>query len=360
MKSKRPILFTGGGTLGPVTPLLAIYEVWREQDPGMAFAWVGTPSGPEAELVHSRRIPFYTLRVPKLNRHQKWQWPLVPFGLAWSFVRSVKLLRKLKPQMIFTAGGYVSVPLAWAGRMMGIPVWVHQLDVIPGVANKLMAPAAERVSVTFEASLKDYGHDKTLVVGGVTRDSVGKGDPKKAMEEFGLNPRKPTLFVLGGGTGATQINDAMAVIGKELERKMNIIHLTGKGKTDKRLEKIGGNYAVREFLNTQMADAYAAADAVVARAGMGTLLEIAMLRKPALLIPIAGSHQIANARAFEDADAAEVVYRVNPQILKQQIEHLILDESRKAEIKQHLKRFLPHNGAEEIVHSARRILHHRA
>lgn len=357
-KETRPILFTGGGTLGPVTPLLAIFEAWKQEEPKSTFAWIGTPNGPEAELVKARRIPFFRLRTPKLHRHKKWSWIFVPFLFAWSLIGAFRLMRKIKPRIVFTAGGYVSVPIVWVARLMGVPVWVHQLDVEAGVANKVMAPAATRISVTFESSLKDYGHDKTIVVGGVVRSSMEEGSAVTARKAFGLSKRKPTLLVLGGGTGAVQINEALAVIGADLEKKMNVVHLTGVGKSDQKLTKIGGNYCVREFLNKEMADAYAVADGVVARAGMGTLLEIAKLQKPSLLIPISGSHQVANARAFEEHDAAEVVYRVNPQILKQRIEHLVFDEGRKDEIKANIRGFLNHHGAEEVVRGARRILLH--
>ncbi len=356
-KETFPILMTGGGTLGPVTPLIAVVEAWKRREPGATFAWVGTPSGPESEIVKAKRIPFFSLRVPKLHRHNKLAWVLVPFGLVWSLVGAWRLLSRIKPKMVMTAGGYVSVPLVWVAWIRRIPVWVHQLDVVAGVANKVMAPFASRVSVTFESSLRDFGSQKTLIVGGVVRDKVMKGDAERARASFGLKKR-PTLLVIGGGTGAMEINEIMEVIGGELLERMNVIHLTGIGKCTDALKGMGEGYVAMEFLNTRMMDAYAIADAVVARAGMGTLLEIIRLAKPALLIPMPNSHQEENARVFEKAQSAEVVYKANPLIVKQMIERIMFDGARRGELERRLCGMMEMEGAQEIVQHARRLLLH--
>ena len=139
MNESPRILLTGGGTLGPVTPLLAVAEVWREQDTDVEFSWIGTRKGPERALVETYRIPFFSLPAPKLSRHQKWKWPFIPLFMFWSLYRAWRLLRDIEPDVVMSAGGYVSVPAVIMARLMGMYVWVHQLDRVPGLANRIMA-----------------------------------------------------------------------------------------------------------------------------------------------------------------------------------------------------------------------------
>jgi len=145
--AKRKIMLSGGGTLGPVTPLLAVATEWRRREPDVIFSWIGTPDGPERSLVEAAKIPFYVLSAPKLDRTRWWTVPFVPVRLIVSCVKAIFLLRQLEPDMVMSAGAYVSVPLAWMAWLLRIPVWIHQLDAQPGVANKLMAPMAWEMPV---------------------------------------------------------------------------------------------------------------------------------------------------------------------------------------------------------------------
>ena len=349
------ILLTGGGTLGPVTPLLAVAAEWRKRDPQVKLTWIGTPDGPERILIEQAKIPFVSFAAPKFDRDRWWTWPIVPFALAWSCVRAFQILGDVEPTMMMSAGAYVSVPFAWMGKLRGIPTWIHQLDVIPGLANKLMAPVATRISVTWEENVKDFGTGKTFVVGAMIRPFLRLGDATTAKELFGLNKNKPTVFVIGGGTGASRLNDAMSVIGAELVRHANVIHLTGKGKMLSALESIGDGYAAREFLGEGIADVYAAADVVVCRAGMGTIAELVALGKPAIVLPLAG-HQEANAKALEDRGAAEVLHHITPQTLLQAILRYTDHSERRDAMVTKIRSVFPTNGDERIVHEAMRIL----
>lgn len=344
---KKTILLSGGGTLGPVTPLLALVEVWRKGDAEIDFVFVGTPSGPERELVEAVGIPFYTLSTPKLSRHQKWQWPFLPPLLALSFARSLSLLRSIRPDAHITAGGYTSVPLAFAGKLLGIPLFVHQLDQGVGLANKLMAPLAKRITVTFEESLAGFGAEKALVVGAVVRPSIKEGDVERARKRFGLLDRK-TILVLGGGTGSIEINTALSPLLPELTKSYNVLHITGKGKGESAPFE-GEGYRAVEFLGAEIADAYALADIVVARAGMGTILELSALRKASVFIPLRGTTQVANATKLRDAGACEMLLHVNPQILKQAILRLLEDPARTLSTQTSIARAFPPNGAETLV-----------
>jgi UDP-N-acetylglucosamine--N-acetylmuramyl-(pentapeptide) pyrophosphoryl-undecaprenol N-acetylglucosamine transferase len=349
------ILLTGGGTLGPVTPLLAIASEWRKRDPHVTFTWIGTPHGPEKMLVEQAKIPFVACAVPKYDRSRWWMLPWVPFMLALSCIRAFVLLRRLEPQMIFSAGAYVSVPFVWVGKLMRIPVWIHQLDVMPGLASTLMAPFAQCVSVTWEEQKTAFGGKKTLVVGGMIRSFLRYGDATTAKELFGLTKEKPTVFVLGGGTGASRLNEAMSIIGPELVRHVNVIHLTGKGKMLSALETCGDGYIAREFFGDGIADVYAAADVVVCRAGMGTITELVALGKRAILLPLPG-HQEANAKALEDRGAAEVLWRMTPQTLLQSILRAADRSEKRDRMMANIRSVFPTNGDERIVHDAMKML----
>lgn len=351
----KHILMTGGGTLGPVTPLIALAEVWREQDSSVVFSWIGTPNGPENEIIEKQHITFYELSAPKLDRYKKWQWIFVFPQFIVSCIKAFALLKNISPHMVFTAGGYVSVPVVIMAWFLRIPCWVHQLDVTPGIANRIMAPFAKRVTVTWEESKDVFSDRKTSVVGGLVRPDVLHGNAKAFQKQYYLDPELPTVGVLGGGTGATAINDMLQAIVPDLAKRMNIVHLAGKGKLDEELQDIQGRYTPREFF-TDMADLYAVADVIVARAGMGTILEIAALRKPTILIPIPNSHQEANAKVLEDKGAARVIHHLNPQVLKQEIDRLIDSKEVRDELVYNLRSLLPMHAAGLIIEEANAML----
>lgn len=349
------ILLTGGGTLGPVTPLLAVAAQWRRRDPLVAFSWVGTPQGPERVLVDGAKMPFFALAAPKFDRTRWWTVPFAPLSLLVSCVRALALLRRLEPSMVMSAGAYVSVPLAWMAWLLRIPVWIHQLDVEPGLANKLMAPFAKRVSVTWEASVPAFSAEKTLVVGCMARKALRLGDKQTARDMFGFDALLPTVLVMGGSSGARQLNEAMLVIGRELALRANVLHVTGKGKMDEALHGLGPHYVAHEFLHETMADAYALADVVVARAGMGTIAELVALGKPTILVPLPG-HQELNAKTLEERKAADVLWFVTPQTLRQAIDRLLDRPERREELSKNIRSVFPLNADERIVHAAIELL----
>lgn len=343
---------TGGGTLGPVTPLIAIAREWQRRDPNASVSWIGTPSGPERMIVEEAGFDFRTLLAPKLDRHRKWTWPLIPFLMLYSSVAALLMLRRVRPDIVFTAGGYVSVPVVLMAWILRIPVWVHQLDVVPGLANRIMAPFAKKVSVTWLESLESFPEKKTIQAGSVVRDGLLRGDKKKVIEKHNLDPEKLTVFVIGGGTGATPINDAMAAIGDDLVKKVNVVHLTGLGKMIDGLNEISPNYVALEFLGKDIADYFAAADIIVARAGMGTILELSALGKASIIIPLKNTDQMANARLLAEREAAVIIHQLNGQILKQEIIHLAEHDERRWELQDKMRELLIENGEERIVKEA--------
>ena len=353
--SRNHIIFTGGGTLGPVTPLLAVATEWRKRDPHVRLTWIGTPDGPERVVVESAKIPFISLSAPKFDRTRPWTWMFSPFQLLVSTFRSYRILSDIEPSMIITAGAYVSVPVALAAAVMRVPIWVHQFDLVVGLANKLMAPFAKRISVTWEENAASFGAKKTLVVGAMIRPFLKLGDAQMARELFGLNVGRPTVLVVGGGTGSARMNERFSIIGAELSRHANVIHITGRGKMLSALESIGDDYVVREFVGEGMADILALADVVVSRAGMGMIAEIVGLGKAAILLPLEGQQEV-NAKAIEDRGGAEVLKHVTPQTLLQSILRLIESPERRGALAARARTLFPTNGDERIVHEALELL----
>jgi UDP-N-acetylglucosamine--N-acetylmuramyl-(pentapeptide) pyrophosphoryl-undecaprenol N-acetylglucosamine transferase len=351
-KDKAPhILLTGGGTLGPVTPLLAIRDEWRKRVSEVKISWIGTPTGPEKSFLSGdHAMTFYSLFAPKLSRHQKWKWPFLPFlflaSVAWAFI----LLRKLRPDILYTAGGYVSVPLFLVARVMGIPTWVHQLDVEPGLANKIMVRLASRISTTFEESAALLGG---VCVGGMIRQM--DGDATRALEKFDLDPAKPTVFLMGGGTGAMQLNDALLAITPDLLPQVNIIHSFGKGKKPANANSKYGYFAT-ELLVSDLADAYAVCDILIARGGLGTLLEAVAWQKPVIMVPIEGSHQEKNAQIVEESGAGVILRRMNPQMLLRAIEKMVQNRFEREAMARSMGALVSIGAEKEIVEESINLL----
>jgi UDP-N-acetylglucosamine--N-acetylmuramyl-(pentapeptide) pyrophosphoryl-undecaprenol N-acetylglucosamine transferase len=298
------VLFAGGGTLGPVTPLLAVAQAWKKQDPGMSFVWAGTPQGPECAIVERENIPFFAIPVARFPRYFSLEWFRLPFVFLMAFWKSWFLLSRQKPDVIACAGGYTSVPVVIAGWFKGIPAWIHQPDLLPLLTNRLLAPFAKRITVAWPETANAFPSDKTFVLGNPVRPEVQEGSVKKAVEMFSLDASLPTVLVLGGGGGSQWINRMMEELVPRLLTCAQVIHQTGKGKEVKRPEAFGERYHVRELLTEEFPHALAVADFVLCRAGMGTLTELAACRKPAILIPLPDSPQEANAKKAQEIGGA--------------------------------------------------------
>jgi UDP-N-acetylglucosamine--N-acetylmuramyl-(pentapeptide) pyrophosphoryl-undecaprenol N-acetylglucosamine transferase len=349
------VLFTGGGTLGPVTPLLSAARLLRERRTDVRIVWVGTPDGPERELVERDGHEFFALKAPKFDRTRVWTLPCLLPRFVLSVFRANTILNEIQPDVIVSAGAYVSVPVAYAARTKSLPVILEQLDIVPGIANKLMAPLAEKIFVTWEENKKSFSQKKVEVVGGSVRKSMLRGEARLAVERFGLRPHTPTVLIIGGGTGAVTLNELFAVIGPELVKRANVIHLTGRGKMIPALQKFGAGYYATEFLGEGLADAYAAADLVVARAGMGTIMEVAALKKATLLIPLPGTHQEANARAVASRAGAMVLPPgTTPQNVLQTLFKIVGDEAFRARLSEGVGKCFPFLADERMVEEIER------
>jgi UDP-N-acetylglucosamine--N-acetylmuramyl-(pentapeptide) pyrophosphoryl-undecaprenol N-acetylglucosamine transferase len=291
------IILSGGGTLGPVTPLLSIVESYRKTNPETKFVWVGTKEGPEKSIVETYNIPFYVIGAGKWRRYFSWKNFLDIFKITIAFFQSILLLWNEKPDLLISAGGFVSVPLHWAGSLLGIPTWVHQQDVRPGLANRLMVAGATKITTALQDSVKYFPKKKTEWIGNPTRDLVFD-DLTEARKFFNIPESAPVIFALGGGTGSNTINNMIVEAIASWPKDWHVIHLTGKerpGTVPIKGGQIFPNYHVYEFLSKEISMAYAIATVVIARAGFGTLSELASLSKAAVIIPMHNTHQDDNA-----------------------------------------------------------------
>jgi UDP-N-acetylglucosamine--N-acetylmuramyl-(pentapeptide) pyrophosphoryl-undecaprenol N-acetylglucosamine transferase len=308
----RRIMISGGGTAGSVTPLLAIAGELRQRDPNLQLLFVGTRTGPEEALAEMANIPFRSLAAGKFRRY--WSWSnLTDLAEIWrGFWAARRLVAEWQPDTIVTAGAAVSVPLVWAAKLAGCKILVHQLDVRPGLANRLMANAASVVTVTFESSVKHFPSNRTVYVGNPVRSEILSADPVQARAQFRLQPNLPTLLVLGGSTGSTFLNSLVGAVAFRLVRNWQIVHITGRERDFVELQD--ARYHRVDFLTWELPHVMAAADLVVCRAGLGTMTELAALGKPAVFIPLPETHQEENAAVLSRLKAGVVLAqnRVQP------------------------------------------------
>ena len=317
------VCLTGGGTAGHVTPHFALLKGIKER--GWDVFYVGS-KGLEKPLVEAQGIPFYEVSAGKLRRYLSVENLLDVFRIVIGLFQAVKILSKKKPQVIFSKGGFVAVPVAMAAWILRIPVVSHESDLTPGLANKLIAPFAKKILFTFPET-KKFLPDTSVRVGTPVRAELLTGNAKAGLGLCGFSPEEnlPTILVMGGSQGAQRINEALLVILPWLLEKARVIHLTGKGK---QLAFRHSRYKAFEFVSTELSDLYALSDYVVSRAGANSIFEILALRKPMLLIPLeiaSRGDQVLNAQSFEKDGWAKVLREQNldPESLKEAILNLL-------------------------------------
>lgn len=297
------IFFVGGGTLGSVTPLLATVPKIKQLRPEASFLWLGTANGPEAKLVVEAGLEFRAISAGKLRRY----WDRRNFtdvvAIMRGFFECWRLFGQDRPEIVVSAGGYAAPPAVWAAWARRIPVHVHQMDIRPGLANKLAAPFARSVSVAFEKSLADYARFRPAHVGNPVRAELFDVAAPAAKRFFGFRLDVPLVLVMGGGTGADKLNRLIVDALSHMGEKVQLLHLTGPGKT-LAVETPPIGYVQTQSLTSEMRQAYGAADLVVTRAGMGSLTELAALGLPAIILPMIGTHQEENAALFVAHGAA--------------------------------------------------------
>ena len=360
MQKVKKILLTGGGTGGSATPLLAVVDEIRDA----IFIWLGTKSGPEQEMTARMKIEFKAIASGKWRRYLSWQNFTDLFLIIIGFFQSLFIIKKYQPDLVMSAGSFVSVPAVWAAWILRVPVLIHQQDARPGLANKLMAPFARVITVTFEKSLDNY-NKKAIWIGNPVRSQITniKISKQEARQKLGLSGEKQVVLIMGGGTGAQAINNLTKHSLDALTKFCQIIHITGKGKDIMYgAEFIASNiknYHPFEFLDTMaMAKVFAAADIVVSRCGMGVLTEVSYLGKPTILIPMPNSHQEDNAEIFQNAEAAIVLEQKNltPNKFVKHIKELINNKELRNKLRNNIKTVMKPGANEKMVEIINDIL----
>lgn len=303
----KKIILTGGGTAGHVTPNIAMIP--RLKELGYEISYIGTYNGIEKKLIEEIGIPYYGISSGKLRRYFDLKNFTDPFRVNKGFGDAKKILKKIKPDVVFSKGGFVTVPVVLMAAHLHIPVVIHESDMTPGLANKIALPKATKICCNFPET-KELFSDRATVTGTPIRQELFNGDKEKAREFCGFTDDKPTLLVVGGSTGSVAINKAIWGCLDELLKEFNVIHLTGKGKLNPDIKDKKG-YVQYEFIKEQLPDMFALADVVISRAGANAICELLAIRKPNLLIPLSKAasrgDQILNAQSFEKSGYSYVI-----------------------------------------------------
>lgn len=298
----KKIVLTGGGTAGHVTPNIALIPELKKQ--GYTVYYIGSHEGIESKLIADLGIPYYPISSGKLRRYIDLKNISDPFKVIKGLHQARKLLKMIKPDVVFSKGGFVSVPVVIAAKLRKIPCVIHESDMTPGLANKICIPCATRICTNFPETIKYLPAQKAVLTGSPIRQELFHGDKTKGLSFCGFTDEKPTILIIGGSLGAVAVNNAVRNILPQLLDRFQIIHLCGKDKIDTSLEGTKG-YVQYEYIKDELCDLMAAADIMISRAGANAICEILALRKPNILIPLSAQasrgDQILNAASFEKA-----------------------------------------------------------
>ena len=296
----KRIILTGGGTAGLVTPNIALLPRLKELQYDIHY--IGSYNGIEKELIEQFGIPYHGISSGKLRRYFSVQNFTDPFRVIKGLGEARKLVKILQPDVIFSKGGFVSVPVVLAGKSQHVPTIIHESDMTPGLANKISLPSATKVCCNFPETLEHLPEGKAVLTGSPIRQELLSGDKFKAREFLGFTSDKPVIMVVGGSLGSVAVNEAVRGILPELLKDFQVVHLCGKGKIDDSLKNLDG-YAQFEYIKDELKDLFALTDIVISRAGANAICELLALHKPNLLIPLSANasrgDQILNARSFE-------------------------------------------------------------
>ncbi|MFI3238507.1 MAG: undecaprenyldiphospho-muramoylpentapeptide beta-N-acetylglucosaminyltransferase [Lachnospiraceae bacterium] len=297
----KKIVLTGGGTAGHVTPNIALLPSLKEA--GFHISYMGSYDGIEKTLMSDYGIPYYGIATGKLRRYFSMKNFTDPFRVIKGFSEAKKYLKEIKPDIVFSKGGFVTVPVIRAAASLGIPCIIHESDMTPGLANKLCIPVATKVCCNFPETINSLPKEKAVLTGSPIREELFTGNKARGLALCGFHPNKPVLLVTGGSLGAVAVNNAVRKALPALLEHYQIVHLCGKGKSDDTLLSTNG-YKQFEYMKDELKDIFACSDFVISRAGANSICELLALQKPNLLIPLPAASsrgdQILNARSFKE------------------------------------------------------------
>ncbi len=296
----KRIVLTGGGTAGHVTPNIALIPRLKESD--YEIHYIGSYDGIEKRLIQDFDIPYYGVSTGKFRRYFDPKNFTDPFRVVKGYAEAKKLLKKIRPDVVFSKGGFVAVPVIRAAAALKIPCIVHESDLTPGLANKLCIPVAKKVCCNFPETLKYIPDKKAVLTGSPIREELRHGNKEEAYRLTRFTPDLPVVLVMGGSQGASAINKVIREALPRLTPDFQIVHLCGRDKVDNLL-LTADNYRQYEYLRSELKDIFAITDLVVSRAGANAICELLALHLPNLLIPLPSTSsrgdQILNADSFE-------------------------------------------------------------
>ena len=308
----KRIVLTGGGTAGHVTPNMAL--VPKLIDEGYDIAYIGSYEGMERKLIDDIGVPYYGISSGKLRRYFDLKNFTDPFRVIKGYFEAKKILKKLHPNVVFSKGGFVTVPVVIAAKKLHIPVIIHESDMTPGLANKLSIPSASKVCCNFPETIEHLPKGKAVLTGSPIRQELFQGRKETGLKLCGFQADKPVLLIIGGSLGSVAINNAIRNNLDELLKTYQIIHLCGRGNLDQSLDTRKG-YRQFEYVKDDLKHYFACADVVVSRAGANAICELLALRKPNVLIPLglnaSRGDQILNAKSFEKQGYSYVIQEEN-------------------------------------------------
>lgn len=298
MKNKK-IVFTGGGSAGHVTPNLAIINELKED---FALYYIGSHKGIEKEIIQKTNLSYYSISSGKLRRYIDMENIIDAFRVLKGTVEARKILKKIKPDLLFSKGGFVSVPVIVAASSLKIPIYIHESDITPGLANRISMRFASKIFTSFEEAAQYFPIEKVRAIGSPIRKEILNGSVNEGLSFLGFQRNRPILTIMGGSLGAKRINEVVRESLGELTKRYQIVHLCGKGQSDPNFDDYPG-YKQFEYIHEELAHILAATQYVITRGGSNALFEFLALNIPMLIIPLSKKQsrgdQILNANAFK-------------------------------------------------------------
>lgn len=352
----KKIVLTGGGTAGHVTPHFALLDFFKQKN--IHIDYIGSKGGIEETLVKDMQLPYYGIHSGKLRRYFDLKNFTDPFRIVLGFFESIKYLYTIKPDVVFSKGGFVSVPVVMAAWLLRIPVVIHESDMSPGLANRLSTPFAKKVLTTFQETLIYLPKNKAIFTGSPIRSDLKTGSREKGFAFTNLTKDKPILMMMGGSIGSVKINEVLREALPVLLEDFQILHLCGKGNIDPKLETLLG-YRQYEFVSSELKDLFAITDFMLSRAGSNAINEFLFLEIPSLLIPLSKAasrgDQILNAKSFEKKGYCVVLEEeeLTKETLTTQL-HYLLDN--KESLLRTIKDASATSGAQNVFHELEKII----
>ena len=342
------IVLTGGGTAGHVTPNIALLPKLKEA--GYSISYIGSYDGIEKKLIEDCHIPYHGISSGKLRRYFSWKNFTDPFRVLAGFGQARKVLHKIDPDIVFSKGGFVSVPVVLAAKKLKIPVIIHESDITPGLANKIAMRSASKICCNFPETLAYLPKEKAVLTGSPIRQELFLGKKENGLKLCSFHNEKPVLMIIGGSIGSVFINNSIRQILPELTKEFQIVHICGKGNVSEEHNHVEG-YKQFEYVSHELPDLFAASDLVISRAGANVICELLALNKPNLLIPLSAASsrgdQILNAHSFEKQGFSMVLMQedLTPETLLSSIRTL---HAKKSDFKKNLSQSNQGNAVEKV------------